>query len=597
LEVNPTESSIRKSETIISKLRYLLTSGHKRQLLILGLLLFVGMLFEMAGLGVLIPVLGLLLNSDIGQEYPALKPYLQAIGNPTQIQLVLWGMTILILVYLLKSLFLIFLSWRQSKFIAELREELSQNLFLGYLKQPYTFHLQKNSAELLRNVQSEIGQFTIVSLSAINLLLELSVVVGVALMLMIVEPIGALVVTLFLAVSALVFHRMTKNKLLNWGRKRQYHASLTNQHLLQGLGAVKDIKLLGREEQFLNEYSTHNHEYSKIMIKVDTLGLVPRFYLEFLAVLGIAGLVIIMALQNKPLDTLLPVLVVFVAAAFRMIPSANRIMSSMQQIRYAQPILDVLYEEFKLINSFKNELASTGTINFSTSIVVENLSFKYPTAISEALSKISLHIKKGESVGFIGSSGSGKSTLVDIILGLLPPGSGYVYIDGNDLNSDMRGWQNQIGYVPQSIYLTDDSLMRNIAFGIPFDEIDFEALNRAIKASQLNDFVSNLPEGLNTYVGERGVRLSGGQRQRIGIARALYHDPPVLVLDEATSALDSITEHEVMMAVNSLHGDKTLIIVAHRLSTLENCDRIYKLDDGVIVSSGLAQEMLNKKKA
>lgn len=581
--------------TFFKKLTYLLSASQKKQLTLLGVLLLIGMLFEMAGLGILIPALGLMLNADIGKDYPSLRPYLEFLGNPSQMQLVVGGMLFLVLVYFIKAAFLAFLSWRQSKFSSELGAELSRILFNGYLRQSYAFHLERNSAQLLRNIQTEINLFNSVTQAAIALTTEISLIVAVTFMLIFIEPLGASVVITFLAGSALIFHRITKNYLLGWGKKRQVNDGLMNQHLLQGLGGVKDVKLLGREANFVSEYSTHNIARAKILTKQITLMQMPRFYLELLAVVGLAGLVILMVVQNKSLERLLPTLGIFVASAFRMIPSFNRIMGAVQQMRYAQPVVDLLYAEFKLIRSTTTKWSAAEKLHFTKDIIIKDVFFKYKNADTYALNGVNIRIQKGESVGFIGPSGSGKSSLVDVILGLLTPDSGNILVDGNDINYNLRGWQDEIGYVPQSIYLTDDTLRHNVAFGINPKEIDEEAVTRSIKAAQLQEFVADLKDGLDTFVGERGVRLSGGQRQRIGIARALYHDPSILVLDEATSALDSDTENGVMEAVNALHGDKTLLIVAHRLSTVETCDRLYRLDKGFIIDEGVPQEILKTK--
>ena len=545
------------------------------------------MIFEMAGLGILIPALSIMLNPDIGKEYPSVTPYLEFIGNPTQMQLVLGGMLTLVLIYIIKTFYLIFLGWRQSKYTAELSSQISQQLFLGYLRQPYTMHLQRNSAELLNNIQSEVNLFNSVAQSTISLITEFSVLISVAIMLALVEPLGALLVTSFLAVSALGFLSLTKNKLLIWGKNRVVHSERTNQHLLQGLGGVKDVKLMGLENHFSQEYAKHNIANTKLQIKVNTLSLVPRPYLELLAVTGLAGLIGLMVVQGRPMNILLPTLGVFVAAAFRMIPSVNRIMSSMQAIRFANPVIEKLYIEFKMIREYQEKSDPAIDFNFSNKIIIENLRYSYPNATTCAIDGVSLIINKGETVGFIGASGSGKSTLMDIILGLLTPLSGSVLVDNSHIQANPRKWQDQIGYVPQSIYLTDDTLRNNIAFGIPSNKINNRAVDYAIRSAQLDEFVESLSEGLETYVGERGVRLSGGQRQRIGIARALYYDPQVLVLDEATSALDSNTEMGVMESINALHGSKTILIVAHRLSTLNNCDRLYKLEKGKVVNENI----------
>lgn len=570
---------------MVKKLIYIFSKDQKKQLIIIGILLLIGMIFEMAGLGVLIPALGVILNPNIAGKYPSLKPMMQFLGNPNPDKLVLYGLSLLVIVYFTKITFLTYLSWRQSKFSSRLGAELTFSLFKGYMTQPYSFHLQRNSSQLIKNIQAEIGQFTTLSQAVIFLTIESSVILGSALMLILVDPLGAISISVFLLISSIIFHRLTKNRLLSWGQQRQNYDSQINKHLIQGLSAVKDVKIFGKEKFFLTKFNTPNFLKAKIFTNQVTLQQLPRLYLELLSVMGLAGLVILKILQHKPLDLLLPTLGVFVAAAFRMLPSVNRIMSSIQGIKFAKPVVDVLYNEFHLIRNTKIiDTSVTGKLDFKSDINISEISFTYDGTSKEALCNISLKIKHGESIGLLGPSGSGKSTLVDIILGLLSANKGEIKVDEINIQDCLRQWQNQIGYVPQTIYLIDDSILHNVAFGIPEEEINIKAVESAIKAAQLNELIQTLPDGLNTFVGERGVRLSGGQRQRIGIARALYHDPSVLVLDEATSALDYETEKGVMEAVTAFQGQKTLIIVAHRLSTLENCDRLYQLDSGKIVN-------------
>ena len=583
--------------TIPQKLNFIFTRSQKIQLLILSLLLLVGMLFEIAGLGILIPVLSLMLDSDIGKKYPFLQPYLEYLGNPGQLQIVIIGMSVLIFVYLVKGIFMIFLGWKQNKFTLKLSQDISCNLFVGYLRLPYMFHLYTNSSVLLRNIQIEVGNFNAAAQSLITLSIELSIVVGVAFMLFLMEPLGSVIVTVFLSIFAFGFHWLSKDRLLDWGKKRQNHQAQSNKHLFQGFGGVKEVKLMGREESFLEEFRINSCGITRIQLKIATISTVPRFYLEFLAVIGLALLSILMVAQNKQMNIVLPTLGVFVAAAFRMIPSVNRIMISSQTLKVNQASVNVIYDELCVIQDSEISIQQSGFIDFSNELSLKDIVFSYPTAEGNAIDGVSINIKKGESIGFIGPSGSGKSTLVDLILGLLTPQQGKIFIDGNDISTSMRKWQDQIGYVPQAIYLTDDSLRKNVAFGIPESQIDEAAVIRAIKDAQLYEFVASLPEGLETFVGERGVRLSGGQRQRIGIARALYHDPEVLVLDEATSALDTKTESEVMDCVSALRGTKTLLIVAHRLTTVQNCDMIYLFEKGKIKDFDVPEKILKIQKA
>jgi len=295
--------------------------------------------------------------------------------------------------------------------------------------------------------------------------------------------------------------------------------------------------------------------------------------------------------QGRPLDTVLPTLGLFAAGAFRVMPSANRLISAAQGMQGTAAAVDLVYEEYKATRPPAPGPVQNPIAPLRTSITLENIRFSYPNAPRPALQGVTLEIQQGESIGFIGPSGAGKSTLVDILLGLLPPDAGAVRCDGSDIQGDLRGWQKQLGYVPQSIYLADDTIRHNVALGVPAGEIDETALRRAIRAAQLEDFVAGLPEGLDTIVGERGVRLSGGQRQRIGIARALYHDPPILLLDEATSALDTETETGVMQAVEALHGSKTIITIAHRLSTVAHCNRVYRMAGGQVVASGRLEDV------
>lgn len=582
---------------VLRQIFRLLSRKQRRSAAMLILMMIVGMVLETFGIGLVIPVLGLLTAENPATTYPALAPVLEALGNPSRDRLIIAGMLGLFGIYIIKVFFLGWLAWLESRFAFGVQASLSQELFSGYLQQPWIFHLQRNSAQLIRNAMGEVAQFTSNALlPSMMLLSECLVITGIGILLISVEPLGALVVVSVLVIAAWIFQRVTRGRILKWGKARQYHEGLRIQHLQQGLGGAKDVKLLGREAEFIKQYGEHNAGSARASQRQYAVKQFPRLWLELLGVGGLTFLVLVMVGQNKPMGAFLPTLGLFAAAAFRLMPSANRVLTAIQNLRYGLPIVQNLNREKDYIDAMPRERGDS-IMSLERDIEVEGVVFRYPNAGADALKGVTLAIQRGTSVGFIGSSGSGKSTLIDVILGLLAPLSGRVKVDGVDIQERLRAWQNSIGYVPQTIFLTDDTLRRNVAFGLPSEQIDDGAVTKALRAAQLEKFVNELPDGVNTVVGERGVRLSGGQRQRIGIARALYHDPPILVLDEATSSLDTETELELMNAVNALQGRKTIILVAHRLTTVERCDRIFLLENGRLACSGSHDQVVTANKA
>ena len=551
-----------------------------------------GMAMETLGVGLVIPALAVMTQANLVSHYPQLAPLIHWLGNPSQARLIVMGMLTLVGVYAVKALFLGLLAWWQMRFVYGVQAELSNRLFTSYLQQPYVFHLQRNSAQLIRNAVTETNVFAqTVLVSALSVLAEGLVAAGIVGLMLFVEPVGTLGVVTILGGAVWGFHHLSRGWIIRWGSARQIHEGRRIQHLQQGLGGAKDVALLGRAADFFSEFDRHNAGYARVGSRFGFLTQLPRLWLEFLAVTGLAALVILMIWRGRSMDSLLPALGLFGVGAFRLMPSANRILSGVQNMRYGLPAVDLLHAELRELPP--PLLSAPGVpMPYADVLRLDHVTFQYPGAEVPALANVSVAVVRGTSVGFIGTTGAGKSTLVDVLLGLLAPQEGSVTVDGVDIQGNLRGWQDQIGYVPQSIFLTDDTLRRNIAFGIPEDRIDDDAMARVVRAAQLQSMVDDLPDGLATVVGERGVRLSGGQRQRIGIARALYHDPAVLVLDEATSSLDTDTERDVMDTVRALQGDKTLIIVAHRLSTVERCDRIVRLQRARVAAEGAASQML-----
>ena len=583
------------SSSAAHKLLSILTPPERRQALVLLGLMLVGMVLETLGVGLVIPALTLLTRPAAAFHWPLLDSVFSTVGNPTNEQVVVAGMLLLVAAYAVKTAFLAFLAWKQAGLIFRVQADLSQRLFSGYLCQPYTFHLERNSAQLIRNAMGQVGDITNVMQQGLILATETLVIFGIGCLLVFVEPLGALVVVGVLGLTGWAMHRLTRRRLLCWGELRQHHEGLRIQHLQQGLGGVKDVKVLGREADFLEQYRSHTAASTSVIRRQTFLQAIPRLGLEMLAVSGLACLVLVMVWQGKPLGALLPTIGLFAAAAFRFMPSVNRVILALQSVRFSLPVIDTLHGELELINAHKPPLPGA-PFPFQKELSLSGVTFSYPGADGDALRDVSLSIPKGISAGFIGGSGAGKTTLVDVVLGLLSPDQGRVLVDGADIAGNLRGWQDRIGYVSQAIYLTDDTLSRNVALGLPENQIDESAIWRALESAQLDEFVKELPLGLDTVVGERGVRLSGGQRQRIGIARALYHEPDVLVLDEATSALDVQTERGVMDAIRKLRGSKTILIIAHRLSTVADCDLIFHLENGKLKASGQPEEILNTPK-
>lgn len=564
-------------------LAFLILKDKKKKILILFFLLSIATVLEMASIGLLLPFLGFIIQSK--STHPILQDLIKFLGNPDKTIIIVYFLIFLIFVYLVKSIYLSFLSWYQSNFTASLVKDLSNELFIGYINQPYDYYLNRNTSELTIIIQSEINQFSIVVQAAITLFTELTIVIAILLTFLIIEPIGSLTVSILLLFFVLLFNKFTHAKIISWGEMRQFYSGNINKIIFETFGGIKDLKILCRQSFFKDSYISNNLKFSEFQAKYSTFSVIPRFYLEFISVVGISVLIFVMIISGKSIDQLVPTLAVFATASIRAIPSLNRVMGSIQSIKYGNAVIKLLYKEFIEIRTNKNSfINSKEELLFKNSINFKNLSFSYPLSKRIVISNVNLSISKGETIGIVGASGSGKSTLIDLLLGLLKPTTGEICIDNININRNLETWQKLIGYVPQTIFLSDDTIIKNVAFGISNNEIDINKVKKALDLAQILDYFESLPEGISTFVGERGIRISGGQRQRIGIARALYNNPLILVLDEATSSLDNQTEIEVMKSINLLKGKKTIIIAAHRLSTLEKCDRILEVKNGTIYS-------------
>lgn len=552
-------------------------------------MVIIGIFLETISLGIVVPIIGILTQDNYQEKYPWI---VDLFGSLSREELISAVMVAMVFIYIVRSLFLFWSLWIQKGFSASVSGRLSQSLFSIYLRQPYMFHLQRNSSTLMRNAKNATSVVTCGVDPFLVLLTDGLVAIAMFSLLIYVEPIGTLAVLIVFGVSTVLFQRLTRRRIDNWGYRVDYHETKILQHLQEGFGGAKDVKILGRENEFLSQHEKHLGESIRINRIYNVILTLPRSFMEIITIVGLCLLVVSMVVRDRPLADIVPILGLFAAAAFRVMPSINRLLMATQTLIFNRSIIGSVYRDFLLDTQEVNN--SPHLEPFTKQLELKDVSFKYPTATTPSLQNVSLVVNRGEAVGFVGPSGAGKSTLVDVILGLFAPTSGVVSVDGCDVQQNLRNWQNQIGYVPQAIYLTDDTLRRNVAFGLNDENIDDDLVREAIRLAQLQEFVATLPDGLETVVGERGVRLSGGQRQRIGIARALYHKPSVLVLDEATSSLDTPTEHGVMQAVQALQGSKTVIIVAHRLSTVEYCDRLYRIEDSRITEEGTFAEVVQR---
>jgi len=568
-----------------------LQSSERRSLIGVFALILIGTVLETLSVGLMIPVLSVIASDSqrISLGFFSIEP------SVDKSQLIQIAVGLILAVYVLKNVFLAASTWIQRGFLTRVTSRIAARMLEVYIRQPYTFHLRKNSSTLIRNTQDASILVAGGVEPMLTILTEGLIAFALFTVLVVVEPVGTICVIGVLLFATFIFQKFFDQKLQRWGALRQIQKGSIIQTIQQGLGAVKDVQVLGREEWFVNEHRERQTLDANLLRRINTVQAVPRLWLEVMAMAGLAGLVAIMLATGKDIDKIIPTVGLFAVTSFKVLPSINKLVSSKQSLKVSRSTIETIHHDLDLVIATNSTDHNVG-FQFEN-VVVDQLDFEYEQSENLVLSNINIKISSGEAVGFVGQSGSGKSTLIDIMLGLLEPQNGSVLINGQTIENVKQSWQKQIGYIPQTIFLMDDSLRRNIAIGIADNEIDELAIVEALKSAQLEEFVASLPEGLDTVVGERGVRLSGGQRQRIGIARALYHRPSVLVLDEATSSLDTETEHGVMQAVQALQGDKTVIIVAHRLSTVEYCDRLYRLDAGRIVDEGTFDEVMNRSQS
>lgn len=577
----------------LKKLYWLLSRRDRLRALLLFGMMLIGAILEIAGLAAVPAFVSAVVDREAMTGLPVIGPVLGGLtANLSSRELVLWGAGLLLAIFALKNGFLALNYWAQIRYVTNRRMAISGRLMRAYMNAPYAFFLERNRSELLRNVDGEV---TVVCYNVISTILELCtrlvILVAVLGFLLFVEPVITLAWIAFLGVIAVLAVRGVSGRLRGYGLVQQKFRKVFNQSLYQAFGGIKEIRTLGREEFFSG----------KVLGAVEQVAHVNRFKMfitrvippasEMVAMTGLLALACGLVLQGRETESILVTLSLFVVGLVRLREASSAAMNQFADLRYSLVSIEPIFRDLTLLGDAGDEElrpdAPTERSQPMRSIGLEQVWHRYEGADDFALKGVDIDIKVGTAVGLVGSTGAGKSTVVDVLLGLLDPERGGLVVDGHRLEPrELRRWRSRVGYVPQSIYLLDDTIRRNIALGVEDHEVDEDALATAIRLAQLDRFIARQPDGLETIVGESGVRISGGERQRIGIARALYNDPAILILDEATSALDNTTERAVIDAVEGMRGQRTVVMIAHRLSTVRGCEMLYYLKDGRVEGVG-----------
>ena len=586
-----------KKITLLGKVRAIFDRKQKWQLVGLGIMIFIGGLLETLGVSAMIPVVQALLAPDELMGYidriPVVKNLCDALSIKTVKQVTMALLYGMMAIYVIKNLYILLLTYMQNTFITKNRNRMISRVMAEFLNRPYEKYLGADIPTVFRITDSDIPQTFSLILAMLQLASEAVVSCLIFMVLLLNDPGMTLFIIAVFGLLTLFIVKVFKPRLNRIGARNQAIQSRIAKWRIQATYGLKDVKVLNREEFYVRNYYETGKVGAEVARNYAVLNNMPRLLIETVFIVSVLGFLVVYINGGGDITAMVTTISAFAIAAVRVLPSVNRINTYITEIAYTQPSLDFVYDNLQegmktdAMLAERKAYSQVEKLKLDHQIELSHISFHYPDSDKNIFEDAHMIVPKGKSVGIIGTSGAGKSTIVDILLGLLHAQTGTITCDGVDIFKNYESWLAQIGYIPQSIYLIDESIRDNIAFGIDADKIDEKRIWEVLEEAQLKEFVEELPEGLDTTIGDRGVRLSGGQRQRIGIARALYNDPEILVFDEATSALDNDTEAAVMEAVNSFHGRKTMIIIAHRLNTIEKCDMIYKVENMKLVETTL----------
>ena len=575
---------------MLHKLSYFLNRKQKAGVAGLTLMIFIGALLETLGVSAIIPIVQLMMTPDaakVNGVFATLMNYLH-IEDITQVFLFLSGS--MICIYAVKNLYLLFLAYVQARFVNSNEAETQLKLLRWYLNRPYEYFLHSDVAVILRMIQSDVQNVFALLLCLMQMLTECMVSVCIGVFLLVTDWKMTLFLVVLLGTITLFITRKLKSRIGALGRKNQSYVAILTKWILQSMNGIKVVKVMEKEAFFEKNYEKDRGMQAKLNTKYAVFSTIPKLLLETLCIGGILAYLMICIVCGGDIAAMAGVMSAFAVAAFRVLPSVSRISTYLANISYYQPSLDLVYDMVQnegydeiFLNYVKKEGKNPAPLVMKSKVDLKQIDFEYPNTDRKILDHADMEIPIGASVGIKGPSGAGKTTVVDILLGLLQVQSGEITCDGKNVMESKSSWLSKIGYIPQNVYLTDDTIRENIAFGEDKEAINEARVWEVLREAQLEEFVKELPEGLDTTIGEQGVRISGGQKQRLGIARALYHNPELLVFDEATSALDNDTEAAVMEAIEQFRGRKTMVIIAHRLKTIEKCDIIYEVKDGKII--------------